>query len=99
MEYATTMTSTGQVTIPKELREFLNIHPGDRVTFRKGRDAISIDRCKTVEEVFAAMDAVPVPPEVQERIEKYRGMSASELREMYDNSPEGQAYYKEKYGV
>jgi AbrB family looped-hinge helix DNA binding protein len=30
---ATTLTSKGQVTVPKEVREFLKIGPGSKVTF------------------------------------------------------------------
>jgi AbrB family looped-hinge helix DNA binding protein len=30
---ATTLTSKGQVTVPKEVREFLSIGPGSKVTF------------------------------------------------------------------
>lgn len=28
-----TITSKGQTTIPKEIREFLNLNPGDRIDF------------------------------------------------------------------
>lgn len=32
---STTVTSKGQVTIPKAVRELLGIHPGSRVDFRR----------------------------------------------------------------
>lgn len=35
---STTVTSKGQVTIPKEVRELLGIAPGDKVDFRRGGD-------------------------------------------------------------
>ena len=28
-----TITSKGQTTIPKEIREYLNLHPGDKIDF------------------------------------------------------------------
>lgn len=34
----TTVTSKGQVTIPKAVRDFLGIGPGSRVEFRKVKD-------------------------------------------------------------
>jgi antitoxin PrlF len=35
---ATTVTSKGQVTIPKPVREHLGIGPGSQVAFRRGAD-------------------------------------------------------------
>lgn len=32
------ITSKGQITLPKAIREHLNVHPGDRVLFRIGED-------------------------------------------------------------
>ncbi|WP_218079862.1 AbrB/MazE/SpoVT family DNA-binding domain-containing protein [Anthocerotibacter panamensis] len=33
-----TVTSKGQTTIPKMIRELLNLHPGDRIDFVVGED-------------------------------------------------------------
>lgn len=35
---ATTVTSKGQVTIPKSVRDFIGVGPGDSVHFRLGPD-------------------------------------------------------------
>lgn len=35
-----TMTSKGQTTIPKEIREKLGLHPGDKIDFVMGEDGI-----------------------------------------------------------
>lgn len=41
-----TITSKGQTTVPKEVRDVLNVGPGDRLTWevRGGKVAISTDR-------------------------------------------------------
>jgi antitoxin PrlF len=33
-----TMTSKGQITVPKEIREHLRVEPGDRLSFHIGGD-------------------------------------------------------------
>ena len=42
-----TLTSKGQVTIPKELRDALRMKPGDRITFTLLPDGTVIMRAKT----------------------------------------------------
>jgi AbrB family looped-hinge helix DNA binding protein len=42
-----TLTSKGQVTVPKEIREELGVKPGDRVTFTAMPDGTVIMRAKT----------------------------------------------------
>jgi antitoxin PrlF len=37
---AATLTSKGQITIPQEIREALDMHPGDRIAFRLREDGI-----------------------------------------------------------
>ena len=41
MEIAARLTSKGQVTVPKEIRDALDLHEGDQVVFRiEGRRAV-----------------------------------------------------------
>jgi antitoxin PrlF len=42
-----TLTSKGQTTIPKEIRESLGIKPGDRMTFTLMPDGTVVMRVKT----------------------------------------------------
>jgi antitoxin PrlF len=45
---ATTVTSKGQVTIPKPVRDLLGVGPGSRVEFRRARDgSIVIEKVAT----------------------------------------------------
>jgi AbrB family looped-hinge helix DNA binding protein len=44
----TTLTSKGQVTIPKPVREFLGVQPGDRLDFVIGDDGRVLVRAGTV---------------------------------------------------
>ncbi|MBN1947936.1 MAG: type II toxin-antitoxin system PrlF family antitoxin [Bradymonadales bacterium] len=45
----TTLTSKGQVTIPKSIREFLRVGPGDRVVFYTAEDGRVIMEPETVD--------------------------------------------------
>lgn len=40
------LSSKGQVTIPKEVREKVGLHPGDVVVYDVGKDTITIRRVK-----------------------------------------------------
>ena len=42
-----TLTSKGQTTIPKEIRDSLGLQPGDRMTFTLMRDGTVVMRVKT----------------------------------------------------
>ena len=53
MHHAYMLTSKGQVTIPMELREQLNLHPGDPIVFEAEGDKIFISKQKNdIHEVF-----------------------------------------------
>ena len=47
MTTAATLTSKGQTTIPKEIRDSLGIKPGDRMTFTLMPDGTVVMRVKT----------------------------------------------------
>lgn len=98
MIYTTTITKSGQISLPKSVREFLGLNLGDRITFSLKKDTVSIKKVKPLEEVLKEIDANK-SEETKALIKKYAGKTTNELREIFDNSPEGKKYYKEKYGI
>lgn len=46
---AATLTSKGQITVPKDVRETLGVHPGDRLAFRIGEDGTVTVEAETLD--------------------------------------------------
>lgn len=97
--YTTTMTSNGQITIPKALREMLNIFPGQEIEIKQERNAIKIEQKKTVKEVLQAMDEIKISNKIVKNIEKYRGITASEATELIMKKKAENDRLKDKYGA
>jgi antitoxin PrlF len=70
MDIAAKITSKGQITLPKAVREQLELAPGDRVLFRLAGDRAVLARTP---DFLDLAGAVPVPPEK-------RGASWDEIR-------------------
>lgn len=60
------VTTKGQVTIPKEVRDALGIEPGDEVTFEEGESGYTIRK------------EAPTTAEGADPFEKYRGSAESD---------------------
>ena len=94
----------GQITLPKNVRKFFGVKSGeDRIslTLTKKKTA-TIEKEKTrdeqIEEMLQNLDklrekAYRRNPAMKEKIKHVAGKSARELREEFDNSLEGEAYY------
>ncbi|HMC49288.1 MAG TPA: AbrB/MazE/SpoVT family DNA-binding domain-containing protein [Solirubrobacterales bacterium] len=60
MDVAAKMTSKGQITVPKAVRERLELEPGDQVLFRLHGDRAVLARTPNFLDLAGV---VPVPPE------------------------------------
>ena len=56
------LTSKGQVTIPKSIRDALDLHDGDQVLFRVGADGATLEKAA---DFVALAGSVRVPPAVR----------------------------------
>ncbi|MFL6199504.1 MAG: AbrB/MazE/SpoVT family DNA-binding domain-containing protein [Thermoanaerobaculia bacterium] len=67
-----TITSKGQITLPREVRDHLHLREGDRVEFEIGRDGEVRMRPMTgsVEELFGMLRRPGMPPRSLEEIDE-----------------------------
>ena len=98
MSYAVVINSSGQITLPKAIRDILGVKIGDRVKFDVEKEDVKVSRVKDIYEVLAEIDAERTP-EQKARIKEIAGKTVHELMDEWDNSPEAAKYYKEKYGI
>jgi AbrB family looped-hinge helix DNA binding protein len=61
-----TLTSKGQMTVPKEIRELLDLHPGDRVELTpdsEGRVLMRRRRSLALRDLFGSLptNGIPLP--------------------------------------
>ena len=76
------VTSKGQVTLPKEMRDKLGIKPGQKVRFMLDGDTLTVFKTITAAE-FAAMDfGLRLSPGVSDPRSIYAGFAASSVRYM-----------------
>ncbi|WP_280462552.1 AbrB/MazE/SpoVT family DNA-binding domain-containing protein [Nocardia carnea] len=71
MDALARLTSKGQITVPKAVREALELHTGDSVHFRVEGEVVVLARTP---ELLELAGSVPVPPQV-------RGRSWDEIRD------------------
>ncbi len=66
------VTVKGQITIPKEIRDILGIHPGDRVYFESSKDGIIIKKAYNKKISDILLSAKPFNNDVNEAIKNIR---------------------------
>lgn len=81
MNYTLSITSKGQVTIPKVIRQRLGLHEGGSATFAiKPSGEVTLERPKTLEEVRAILRK----PAGSEPLTKKERLIAPQLVKKYD---------------
>ena len=95
MEYTATLSSSGQITLPKALRTHLKLNFGDKVSLRLAQNKIELKRIQDLQEVLAEIDQETTPA-IRAKIAERAGQTAGEFRETWLKSPESKDYYREK---
>lgn len=98
--YSAAMTSTGQVTLPKELRVFLGVDGAKRITFIKRKDSVAIKRKMSDEELFKFFDS-NISRKTRKIIEEDRKKGITTVRQMREEiakSPAEKKRLQEEYG-
>lgn len=75
MSYEATVTSKGQITIPKAVRERMGLQQGEKLLFRFGTDGVRVVRVASdpTERLEAARErAAPLSVDVTKLIERER---------------------------
>ncbi|MBI5379825.1 MAG: AbrB/MazE/SpoVT family DNA-binding domain-containing protein [Nitrospirae bacterium] len=67
---ATTLTSKGQTTVPKEIRDHLHLHPGDRLEFVVEEDGRVVLLPATVD--AADLEGILPPPKRRVTVEEMK---------------------------
>lgn len=84
MKVTAKITSKGQVTLPKEVRELLGVGKGDSVRFEVRNGTVEVYPQKPIPDFAALIGAYPLGPE-------WDGLSAVEVVEELRGDPEERA--------
>jgi AbrB family looped-hinge helix DNA binding protein len=79
-EFEATVTGKGQITIPKEIRRIMGLHPHDRVSFELEGESVKIRRVSSkLMQGYGAITARKKPEEYQELRKAFEAGVAEEL--------------------
>lgn len=98
MGYATmTLSANGQITLPKAIREKMNLKPGDKIEYSlTAENQLQLSRLSSLEEFLDELHASFTPAQ-KAAIKKNAGKTVRELMEENWNSPENIASRKRSY--
>ncbi|MBQ8984436.1 AbrB/MazE/SpoVT family DNA-binding domain-containing protein [Candidatus Saccharibacteria bacterium] len=101
MGYTVSVTSAGQMTLPKALREKHGILSKVFIDEDEKTGKIVVEREKTreeqVDEMFSKLDAIWTD-EDRAKTKKYAGMSFEETVDELEKTPEGRAAIEAEFG-
>lgn len=100
MMYAVSINSSGQATIPKDVRDFLKVTPGEnRLVFEVKDGNVIITKERTPKQ--ALHDSLQQIDKILgvNPAGKFSGMTFDEVREAWNETPEGKTEMEERYGV
>lgn len=100
MSYTVAITKTGQMTLPKVLREFLGVEGDKRITLTQRKNGVVIERKMTKEEYYRKVDK-NINADTRRILDEEASGGRPPVREMIKeiaNSAETQAKWKAKYG-
>ena len=96
--YSVTITKSGQITLPKSLRDFLGVKPGEKITFDRDVNGVTIKRKLSMDEFFAEIDK-NISPKTERIAKKNAGKTVTEMLNDYTKSPRGRAELRRRYGL
>ncbi len=86
MTYTATITSQGQVTIPKALREMFDLHNGSKLVFTVSREGITVEKVKALHQLHTLIDRKNSGIDVVNLIKETRREVANKKSQQYDIS-------------
>lgn len=95
--YTLTMSANGQFTLPKELREELDLHPGDALILTPRTEGFMMHKRVGLREEMAEWRK-GLSKETNEMIKKTAGWTLNQYHEYFDNLPENIAEMEREYG-
>ena len=101
MGYTVAITKSGQMTLPKSLREFLGVDGAKRITLDKRKNEVVIKRKMSKEEYYKKIEK-NISPETRKILDKESAAGGHppirDIMEEIATSAELQAGWKGKYG-
>ena len=98
MIYTSTITKSGQITLPKPVREYIGVTPGQKVIIDYGKSNIIIKRKMSDADFFSKVDSL-ISDKTRSLFKAHAGKTVSELKSAYAASDQFKADYKEAYGL
>ncbi len=91
-----TLTKTGQITIPKWVREILAVTPGERIVFKRSKGSITLEREKSATEIAHNIDALIPDSARKHHLQHYAGLTSAEMQAKWATTKDAADYFMEE---